>query len=173
VVIGIGGLGHLAVQILKATTAARVVAVDTKEEARTLAADEGADLTVAPDADAVTTIRDATGGRGADVVLDFVGAESTIALGAAVSRFLGDLTVVGIAGGTFPFNFFALPYEVSIQTTYWGSRPELVEVLDLAAQGLLRPTITTFPLEEAVHAYHLLRSGAALGRQVVVPATAP
>jgi len=173
VVIGVGGLGHLAVQILKATTAARVVAVDTKEEARTLAANEGADLTVTPDADAVTTIRDATGGRGADVVLDFVGAESTIALGAAVSRFLGDLTVVGIAGGTFPFNFFALPYEVSIQTTYWGSRPELVEVLDLAAQGLLRPTITTFPLEEAVHAYHLLRSGAALGRQVVVPATAP
>ena len=169
VVIGVGGLGHLAVQILKATTAARIVAVDTRPEARTLAANEGADLTVAPDESAVATIREATGGRGADVVLDFVGAEATIALGAAVSRFLGDVTVVGIAGGTFAFNFFAQPYEVSLQTTYWGSRPELVEVLDLAARGLLRPMITTFPLEEAVHAYHLLSSGSALGRQVIVP----
>ncbi|HEX7460003.1 MAG TPA: alcohol dehydrogenase catalytic domain-containing protein, partial [Acidimicrobiales bacterium] len=44
VVIGVGGLGHLAVQILKATTAARVVAVDTREEARALAGNEGADL---------------------------------------------------------------------------------------------------------------------------------
>jgi len=172
VVIGVGGLGHLAVQILKATTAARVVAVDTRAEALTLAADEGADLTVEPDPSAVPVIRETTGGRGADVVLDFVGSESTIALGAAVSRFLGDVTVVGIAGGTFPFNFFALPYEVSLQTTYWGSRPELIELLDLAARGLVRPTVTTFPLEEAIHAYHLMESGSALGRQVIVPATA-
>lgn len=171
VVIGVGGLGHLAVQILKATTAARVVAVDFRPEALTMAADAGADLTVQPDAGAAPVIRESTGGRGADVVLDFVGSDPTIALGAAVSRFMGDVTVVGIAGGTFAFNFFALPYEVSVQTTYWGSRPELVEVLDLAARGLLRPTITTFPLEEAVHAYHLLASGSALGRQVIVPAT--
>ena len=173
VVIGVGGLGHLAVQILKATTAARVVAVDTRAEALDLAVEGGADLTVEPDGSAVPVIRESTGGRGADVVLDFVGSEATIALGAAVSRFLGDVTVVGIAGGTFPFTFFALPYEVSLQTTYWGSRPELVEVLDLAARGLVRPTITTFPLEEAVHAYHLMETGAALGRQVIVPNAGP
>ena len=46
VVIGVGGLGHLAIQILKATTAARVVAVDTRPEALALAQDCGADLTV-------------------------------------------------------------------------------------------------------------------------------
>ena len=172
VVIGVGGLGHLAVQILRATTAAQVLAVDTRAEARELALAAGADLVVAPDDDAVATLRAATGGRGADVVLDFVGAEATIALGAAVSRFLGDVTLVGIAGGTFPFNFFSLPYEVSLQSTYWGSRPELVEVLDLAARGHLRPTVTTVPLEEAVEAYHRMEAGSALGRQVVVPADA-
>lgn len=37
-----------------------------------------------------------------------------------------------------------------MQTTYWGSRPELAEVLDLAARGLLRPTVTTFTLERAL-----------------------
>ena len=172
VVIGVGGLGHLAVQILKATTAARVVAVDTRAEALNLAANEGADLTVEPDQSAVATIREFTGGRGADVVLDFVGSDATMALGAAASRFLGDLTIVGLGGGMFPFTFFSLPYEVSVQTTYWGSRTELVEVLDLAARGLLRPTVTTFPLEEAVHAYHLMEAGSALGRQVMVPSDA-
>ena len=169
VVIGVGGLGHLGVQILKATTAARVIAVDTRAEARALAAADGADLTVEPGDTAVAEIREATGGRGADVVLDFVGADETVALAAAACRVLGDITVVGIAGGTFPFNFFALPYEVSLQTTYWGSRPELVEVLDLAARGLVRPTVTTFPLEGAIEAYHLMASGSALGRQVIVP----
>ena len=173
VVIGIGGLGHLAIQILRATTAARVVAVDTKADALALAAGEGADLTVRPGDDAAAEIRDATGGRGADAVLDFVGSDATIALGAAVSRSLGDVTVVGIAGGSFGFTFFSLPYEVSMQTTYWGSRPELVEVLDLAARGLLRPTVTTVPLEDAVEAYRRMESGSVLGRQVVVPGTAP
>ena len=62
VVVGIGGLGHLAVQILKATTAARVVAVDTRPEALALAVDEGADHTVTPGGDAVPEIRVSPGG---------------------------------------------------------------------------------------------------------------
>ncbi len=169
VVIGIGGLGHLAVQIVRATTAARVIAVDIREEARSLAAAEGADLTVAPDDDAASEIRAATGGRGADVVLDFVGSDATLALGAAVGRMLGDLTVVGIAGGTFGLSFFSVPYEVSVQTVYWGTRPELEDVLDLASRGLLRAAVTTVGLDEAAEAYHRMETGTAVGRQVVVP----
>lgn len=169
VVIGVGGLGHLGVQILRATTAARIVAVDARPEALALAANEGADLTLAPEESSAREIRTFTGGVGADVVLDFVGAESTIALGAAAARSLGDVTVVGLAGGSFGFNFFSLPYEVSMQTTYWGTRPELIEVLDLASRGLLTPAVTTFPLDEALHAYKLMEEGAALGRQVIVP----
>ncbi len=168
VVVGVGGLGHLAVQVVRATTAARVVAVDTREEARSLAAAEGADLTVAPE-DAAAEIRAATGGRGADVVLDFVGSDATLALGAAVGRTLGDLTVVGIAGGTLGLSFFSVPYELSVQTTYWGTRPELEDVLDLAARRLLRAAVTTVTLDGAVEAYHRMQAGTAVGRQVVVP----
>ncbi len=169
VVVGVGGLGHLAVQILKATTAARVVAVDTRAEALTLASEVGADVAVPGDADAAQEIRSATGGRGADVVLDFVGSDSTLALGAAVARSLGDLTVVGIAGGTLGLSFFSVPYEVSIQTTYWGARPELVEVLDLGARGLVRARITTFALEKALDAYAAMEHGRLEGRAVVTP----
>jgi len=169
VVIGVGGLGHLAIEILKATTAARIIAVDTRDEALVLAKDCGADVTMATDAGVADEIRAVTGGRGADVVLDFVGSESTLAFGAAATRMLGDLTLVGIAGGTLPVSFFSVPYEVSIQTTYWGSRPELVEVLDLAARGLLRPRVTTFALDAAMDAYRAMEAGKLEGRAVVVP----
>jgi propanol-preferring alcohol dehydrogenase len=169
VMIGVGGLGHLGIQILKATTAARVVAVDPKDTALRLADDLGADLSLAPESSAAAEIRSFTGGRGADLVVDFVGSDATLALGAAVTRSLGDLTIVGIAGGTLAVSFFSVPYEVSIQTTYWGSRPELVEVLDLGARGLLRPKITTFTLHHALDAYSALEAGRLDGRAVVVP----
>jgi propanol-preferring alcohol dehydrogenase len=169
VVIGVGGLGHLAVQILKATTATRVIAVDTQPEALRLASECGADLTVAASDDAAQEIRGATGGRGADVVLDFVGADATLALGASVARMLGDLTLVGLARGKLEVSFFSVPYELSVQSTYWGSRPELVEVLDLGARGLVRAEITTFSLDEAIDAYRRMEDGTARGRAVVVP----
>jgi len=169
VVIGVGGLGHLAVQILKATTAARIIAVDQRDEALELAKHGGADLVLRADDDTVAAIRDATGGHGAEVVIDMVGSDATLTTATKVVRVLGDLTVVGIAGGTLPVSFFGVPYEVSIQTTYWGSRTELVEVLDLAARRLLHPTVTTFPLDQATEAYARLSAGTLEGRAVIVP----
>jgi propanol-preferring alcohol dehydrogenase len=118
---------------------------------------------------AVEEVRTATAGRGADVTLDFVGSDSTLALAAAATRVLGDLTIVGIAGGRLPLSFFSVPYEVSIQTTYWGSRPELAEVLDLAARGLVAPKIVTFPLDRAVDAYRQLAGANLHGRAVITP----
>jgi propanol-preferring alcohol dehydrogenase len=169
VVIGVGGLGHLAVQILRATTGARVIAVDSRPEALALARELGADVTVEAGEGAAEEIRRATGGRGADVVLDLVGSDVTLALGAAVARSLGDVTLVGIAGGSMAFSFFSQPYEVSLQTTYWGTRPELHEVLDLASRGMLRPRVTQVSLEEAADAYRHMAAGKVEGRVVVVP----
>lgn len=168
-VIGAGGLGHLAVQILKATTAARIIAVDTRDEALDLAGRCGADLVLPADDDAIEAVRGATGGHGADVVLDFVGGDDTLAVAAHSVRSLGDLTIVGISGGTLAVSFSAMPYEVSIQTTYWGTRPELVEVLGLAARGLLTPQICRFELHEAITAYDEMQAGELQGRAVIVP----
>lgn len=171
VVIGVGGLGHLGIQILEATTASQVIAVDTRPEALALATECGAEMTVPAGEGAAEAIREATGGRGADLVLDFVGSDSTLALGAAAARTVGDLTIVGIAGGSLPVSFFSVPYEVSIQTTYWGTRPELTEVLELAARGMLRARITSFPLDHAVDAYRAMEDGKLEGRAVVTPSS--
>ena len=169
VVIGVGGLGHMAVQLLSALTSTRIIAVDQRPAALELAASGGADVTVVAGDHAAAEIRDVTGGLGADVVLDVVGSEATMQLAVDVSRPLGDVTIVGIAGGSVPFGFFSVPYEVSLQTTYWGSIVELVELLELARRGAVRAQITTFALDDATSAYDLLRAGSVHGRAVVVP----
>jgi propanol-preferring alcohol dehydrogenase len=169
VAIGVGGLGHMGVQLLSALTAAQVIAVDQRPEALELARASGADVTVQSGPDAAAEIRDATRGVGADVVLDFVGGDATMQLGVQVARPLADVTIVGIAGGSVPVGFFTVPYEVSFQTTYWGSITELMELLALAARGVVKAEYTTYSLADAPAAYAALKSGSLRGRAVVVP----
>lgn len=66
-------------------------------------------------------------------------------------------------------SFFSVPYELSVQTTYWGSRPELVELLELAGRGVVESEVTAYPLDDAVKAYEDLKAGTVSGRAVVVP----
>jgi propanol-preferring alcohol dehydrogenase len=168
VVIGVGGLGYLAVQILEALSVANVIAVDTRKSALDLAMEGGAEAAVAAGDEAASAVLDAAGGKAA-VVLDFVGAAPTISLGAAVIRPAGDLIIVGAAAGNYTWNFYALPYEVNLTTSFWGTLPELHEVIALAQRGLITPLIQRFPLDQGVHAYQLLEKGQLSGRAVVVP----
>jgi alcohol dehydrogenase, propanol-preferring len=68
-----------------------------------------------------------------------------------------------------PVSFFGIAYEVSIATTYWGSLPELVEVIALASAGRIRPHVHRFGLEDALDAYAAMRAGTLKGRAVIVP----
>ncbi len=169
VVIGVGGLGHMALQLLNALTAARVIAVDTAEDKLELARTLGAHATLKPSGNAGAALRELTGGRGAALVLDCVGSEATLAFGAQALRAEGQLTVIGLAMGTLPLNFFAVPYGASVSTSYWGTLPELMEVLSLAEAGAIRVHTESFPLDEALATYGRLRSGQISGRAVIVP----
>ena len=99
VVIGVGGLGHMAVQLLDVLGPARLIAVDTSEQKLDLAREVGADHVFLP-GDAAEGIRDLTGATGAQLVLDMVGADDTLALGSQIVAGEGPLTVIGLAGGT-------------------------------------------------------------------------
>lgn len=169
VVIGAGGLGHMGVQMLRALTPAQIIAVDQRKEALDLASQIGADRGVVAGDDAAAEINELTSGRGADVVLDFVGVDATLALGAATTRPLGHLTIVGLGGGTLPISFFGIGYEVSVATTYWGTLPELYEVIALAVAGKVRATVHRYTLDHALDAYNDLRDGSIEGRAVIVP----
>ncbi|MDA8117567.1 MAG: NAD(P)-dependent alcohol dehydrogenase [Actinomycetota bacterium] len=169
VVIGAGGLGHMAVQILKAVSPAKVIVVDTRAEALEFARSLGADETLIMGDDTSARITELTGGQGAEAVIDLVGADSTITLGMRVARTRGDLSLVGLAGGSAPFSFFSSRYEVEMASTYWGTRAELMEVISLAQGGLIRSHIQRVKLEDAIGVYRLMREGKLEGRAVVTP----
>jgi propanol-preferring alcohol dehydrogenase len=173
VVIGVGGLGHMAVQILAATSAVRIIAVDLRDEALTLAREIGAHHAIKSDGDAAAHIRDLVGPApgGADVVLDFVGAPPTVALAASVVSTGGDVAIVGLAGGALPVGFGRIAMDARVSVPFWGTRAELAEVLALARRGAIRAHVTPFPLADAAKAYDALRGGALQGRAVVMPAT--
>jgi propanol-preferring alcohol dehydrogenase len=168
VVIGAGGLGHVAVQLLKALSPSYVVTVDQAASKLEQALDLGADDAVEP-SEAAARVRSLSGGLGAELVLDLVGSDETLALAVDCARVRGDITVVGLAGGTLPYRFFGIPYECSVASTYWGSAVELREVIALARAGRIHVQVERFTLDRAVEAYGLLRDGRIEGRAVVTP----
>ncbi len=170
-VLGIGGLGHMAVQLLRALTPARLIAGDIDEgklaHARALGVEHAFNTR---DADAaVEAIRDLAGPRGVAVALDFVGAQPTIDLCVRVVGRDSRLTVVGLGGGTVHYAANRPPYGCQVSVPYWGSRTELMEVIALAAAGRIRAEVETFPLEQAVDVYRRLREGRIHGRAVLQP----
>ncbi|MFB6711112.1 MULTISPECIES: NAD(P)-dependent alcohol dehydrogenase [unclassified Streptomyces] len=169
VVIGTGGLGHVAIQLLRAMTAVRVIALDVTDEKLALARAVGAHETLLSDANAAAKVRELTGGVGAQVVLDFVGAPPTVATAGAAAAIDSDVTIVGLGGGALPVGFGSLPYNTTVSSPYWGSRAELAEVLDLARAGAVEVHVETYTLDEAPLAYERLHDGRINGRAVILP----
>jgi propanol-preferring alcohol dehydrogenase len=170
VVIGAGGLGQMAIQLLRALSAATtIVVVDTASSKLDIAKRLGADEGLPSGDEAIKRIRDMTRGQGANLVIDMVGANSTLQMAAQVARTLGHLTIVGLGGGALPVNFFSPPHECSVASPYWGPITELMEVVALAQAGKIRMLVEHFPLERASEAYHLLHDGKINGRAVITP----
>ncbi len=167
-VVGLGGLGLIAVQILRAITGAQVIATDLKPEAMARAREFGA-VTVEGGENQAAEIRELTGGRGVDAVFDFVGVSPTIALAQSVVAQRGAIQILGIAGGTAEWSFFTNPYEATLSNSYWGTIEDLYDVVDLYKAGSITPDVERYPLDEALEAYRKLRDGELDARAVVVP----
>ncbi len=167
-VIGLGGLGLVGVQILRAITGAQVIATDLKPQAMARASDFGA-VTVEGGPDQAERIRALTGGRGVDAAFDFVGAGPTIALAQATIAQRGAMQIVGVAGGTAQWSFFTNPYEATLTNSYWGTIEDLHEVVELYRSGLITPEVERFVMDDALEAYRRLRDGELDARAVVVP----
>lgn len=172
VVIGVGGLGHLGLQILSATTGARLIALDVDDAKLGAARRLGADVAMRSDADAIGQILELTRGYGADAVFDFVGAQPTVDLATGVVAPEGAIRFVGLGGGTFPYSataFGALPWGANVQCSYGGTRADFVEVLALARSGKVGVDTVQYPLDQVETAVSDLREGRVAGRAVLVP----
>ncbi|HEV7132628.1 MAG TPA: NAD(P)-dependent alcohol dehydrogenase [Gaiellaceae bacterium] len=164
-VIGVGGVGHIALQLVRTLGSSTVIAVDTDERRRRLAAELGADEVV-PSADAV---RDATGGRGADIVFDFVGTDQTHADSAAILARGGTYSVIGY-GGTISIPSGALVVnEHAVVGNLVGTWVDLWELLQLHAAGKVVLKTETHPLADVNDVLAKLRDGEVTGRAVLVP----
>ncbi|MEV8457783.1 NADPH:quinone oxidoreductase family protein [Streptomyces sp. NPDC052095] len=175
-----GGVGSAAVQLGKAAGATVIGVVGGPEKART-AAELGCDLVVdRRTEDIVAAVKEATGGRGADVVYDPVGGEA-YAKSVKCVAFEGRVVVVGFASGTVPAPALnhALVKNYSILGLHWGlyntKDPAAVrachgELTRLAAEGVVRPLVSErVGLDGAAAAVQRVADGASTGRIAVLP----
>jgi propanol-preferring alcohol dehydrogenase len=171
VVVGAGGLGSFAVQLLAALSPARIVAVDISPARREFAREMGAhDVLAGVDDSTTQQLRELTQGEGAEAVLDFVGVDATIAAGLASVRRAGAFALVGAGGGTFRRPWFGgLPNEADIFCFQGSSISDARDVLALASGGRVRSVIDVFPFSRVEEAYEQLDTGRLRGRAVVTP----
>lgn len=171
VVIGVGGLGHMAIQLLRVLAPVRIVAADIDDsklaQARALGADEIVNNRNTDEA--AERIQALTGKRGVQFVLDCIGVQPTLDLGARLLRRDSVWTIVGLGGGRHDFRHGSTPYGTVVSIPYWGSRIELMEVIAMARDGRIHADTTEFPLRQAIDVYGRLKAGQITGRAVLIP----
>ena len=169
VVIGAGGLGHIGVQCLAALTATTIVVVDRNPDALKLASQIGAQQTVVADGGQVEAVRELTGGRGADVVLDFVAEQGAEADGWAMTGGGGSYFVIGYGGTLHVPTLDIISTERNIIGNIVGTYNDLAELMDLAQDGRVTLHTRTYPLDAAGDAFADLDAGRVRGRAILIP----
>jgi NAD+-dependent secondary alcohol dehydrogenase Adh1 len=170
VVIGVGGVGHIALQLLRELCSSAVIAVDTDERRRRRAAELGADEVLGT-GDVPALVREATDGRGADLVLDVVGTDRTHAEGMAMLARGGTYSIVGYGGTVSVPSAALVGAEQTIAANLVGTWSDLWELMQLHGRGRIRLVTETHPLESVNEVLDGLRAGDVTGRAVLVPAT--
>jgi alcohol dehydrogenase, propanol-preferring len=165
-VFGIGGLGHLAVQIGRAF-GAEVTAIDISEEKLELARSFGAASALAATSDAVKQVRRK---GGVHIALVTSAAKAAYDMAFSCLRPTGTLLVVGLPAENICFPPILMASgEVRIRASAVGTRQDLREVLAMAAAGKLRCQVFARPLAQANEALDQLRRGQVSGRVVLTP----
>ncbi|MEZ0022954.1 NADPH2:quinone reductase [Kitasatospora sp. MAP12-15] len=174
-----GGVGSAAVQLGKAAGATVIGVVGGPEKAA-VARELGADLVIdRKSEDFVAAVKQATGGRGADVVFDPVGGDAYTGSTRCVA-FEGRIVVVGFASGTIPEPSLghALVKNYSVLGLHWGlyntKDPQAVravheELGKLAEQGVVRPLVSErLPFDQAADGVQRVAEGTTTGRVVIL-----
>lgn len=175
-----GGVGSAAVQLGKAA-GARVIGVVGGPDKAAVARELGCDVVLDRRSDDIVAgVKEATGGRGADVVYDPVGGDA-YAKSAKCVAFEGRIVIVGFASGAIPSPALnhALVKNYSIVGLHWGlynqRDPRAVlrcheTLTEYAAKGLIKPLISDrVAFADAADAVQRVADGSTTGRLVVLP----
>jgi len=167
-----GGLGLMAVQLAKAVTGARIIALDLDQEKLKVAKENGADETVSPiDGDPAKRVMEITDNLGADAIIDFVNASKTVETDMKMLRRRGRVVLVGLFGGELKLSLVSMPTRAyRLIGSYTGSLSDLIELVSLAKRGVIEPVVShRFKLSQATEALQMLKDGKILGRGVINP----
>jgi alcohol dehydrogenase, propanol-preferring len=166
-IFGVGGLGHLAVQIGLGLGAV-VTVVDISEEKLAQARRLGATTTW--NAATSKVVKEIRGGGGAHVALVTSAAKAAYDTAFPCVRPGGTLLVVGLPSEAICFPAIQMAaLEVRIQASSVGTRQDLRDVLAMAGAGKVHCQVTTRPLEEVNAVFAELRAGSVQGRIVLTP----
>jgi propanol-preferring alcohol dehydrogenase len=171
VIFGAGGLGLMALNLLRILGTPGAVVLEPDAAKRKAALTAGAVAAIDPrDVDATQQVRDALGNP-VRFVLDLVGSGESAAMGFEMLDRVGKLVVVGLLGGAMQLAVPLLPMRAAtIQGSYIGSPAELRELVALVRrQGGLAIPIDRRTLAQAATALQDLRAGRVIGRVVLVP----
>lgn len=166
-VYGLGGLGNLALQYAKNVFNARVIAIDVNDEQLAFAREMGADLVVnARSEDVAKVIQAQTGGAHAAVVT----AVSKSAFNSAVDalRAGGRLVAVGLPPEAMSLDIPRLVLDgIEVVGSLVGTRQDLAEAFEFAAQGKVVPKVTLRPIEDINDIFEEMLEGKIKGRMVI------
>ena len=168
-VLGAGGLGHVGIQILRSFSATEIIVVDKSEVALDLARKVGAHYTFIADEKYPGKILALTGGRGVDVVIDFVGQNDTVERGFAVTRRGGHYYLVGYGGNLSISTLEMVRSQKTIVGILGGTLAELRELITMVDRGLVSLRTREYALSEANKALRDLKDGRNYGRSVLIP----
>src|SRR5438067_8409400 len=172
VIIGTGGLGLMAIQLAKAVTGAKIIAMDLDDQKLDVAKKEGADIIVnSKKEDPVKAIMELTDKLGADAVIDFVNASKTVETDMQFLRRRARLVLVGLFGGELKLSLVTMPTRAyRLIGSYTGTISDMIELVSLAQRGVIKPLVSNrFKLNEATEALTMLKDGKIVGRGVINP----
>jgi alcohol dehydrogenase, propanol-preferring len=172
VIVGAGGLGLMAMQLAKAVTGSKVIAMDLDDEKLEAAKKNGADSVInSKKEDPVKAVMELTGKMGADAVIDFVNASKTVEADMQFLRRRAKLVLVGLFGGELKLSLVSMPTRAyRLIGSYTGTLSDMVELVSLARRGVIKPLVSNrFKLDQATEALTMLKEGKIIGRGVINP----
>jgi propanol-preferring alcohol dehydrogenase len=173
VVVGAGGLGLMAMQLAKAVTGAKIIAIDLDDEKLKVARKSGhADNIInSKKEDPVKAVMELTDKIGADAVIDFVNGSKTVETDMKILRRRAKVVLVGLFGGELKLSLITMPTRAyKIIGSYTGSMNDLDELVSLAKRKIIKPVVSDkFKLDQATEALSKLKDGKIMGRGVITP----
>jgi alcohol dehydrogenase, propanol-preferring len=172
VIVGAGGLGLMAMQLAKAVTGAKIIAMDLDDSKLKAAKENGADPVVnSKKEDPIKAIQELTSKLGVDAVIDFVNASKTVENDMQLLRRRARVVLVGLFGGELKLSLVTMPTRAyKLIGSYTGTLSEMVELVSLAKRGIIKPVVSNrFKLSQTTEALRMLKDGKIIGRGVINP----